>query len=125
VIADTNFLIDLLREQKHGRPGPASQFLNRHRSFELATTIVTVGELAVGYQNVEEARRFFSRIPLFRLGVDAAYEASRVDRELRKVGQRLGENDNWIAGIARYHGETLISNDKAFHRVSGLKVVNY
>lgn len=125
MIADTNFLIDLLREQKASSPGPATAFLEKHRGIELATTIITVGELAVGYQHVEDARRFFSRIPLFRLGVDAAYEASRVDRELRKIGLRLGENDNWIAGIARYHGETLISNDKAFTRVLGLKVVTY
>lgn len=125
MIADTNFLIDLLREQKAGSPGPASRFLEEHRDVELATTIITVGELAVGYQNLEDARRFFSRIPLFRMGLDAAYEASRVDRELRKIGLRLGENDNWIAGIARYHGETLISNDKAFSRVHGLKVIAY
>lgn len=125
MIADTNFLIDLLREQKLGRPGPASRFLEDHRDVELATTIITVGELAVGYQDLEEARKFFSRLPLFRLGMDAAYEASRVDRELRRLGQRLGENDNWIAGIARYHAETLISNDKAFARVPGLNVVTY
>lgn len=125
MIADTNFLIDLLREKTRGRPGPASSFLDQNRETELATTIITVGELAVGYEQLEDARRFFSRIPLFRLSVESAYEASRVDRELRKIGLRLGENDNWIAGIARYHGETLISNDKAFGRVHGLKVVTY
>ena len=125
MIADTNFLIDLVKEGKSGRPGRALTFLDRHRGLELATTIITVGELAAGFEKLVEARHFFSRIHLFRLGVDAAYEASRIDRELSEIGQRLGENDNWIAGIARFHGEALISNDKAFTRVRGLKVITY
>jgi hypothetical protein len=29
-------------------------------------------------------------------------------------GDRLGENDNWIAGFARYYGQLLISNDLGF-----------
>ena len=84
-----------------------------------------MGEIAAGFDNVEDARNFFARIPLLRLSMETVYECARVDQELRGIGQRLGENDNWIAGIARYYGETLISNDKAFRGVKGLEVVRY
>jgi predicted nucleic acid-binding protein len=125
VIADTTFLIDLLREQKTGKPGRATRFLEEHREIVFSTTVISVGEVAAGFENIEDARNFFSRIPLLRLSMDTVYECSRVDYELRQIGARLGENDNWIAGIARYYVEPLISNDKAFHRVRGLKVISY
>ena len=125
MIADTTFLIDLLREQKSGKEGRATRFLQSNREVVLSTTIITVGEIAAGFDNVEDARNFFARIPLLRLSMETVYECARVDQELRSVGQRLGQNDNWIAGIARYYGETLISNDKAFKRVEGLEVVSY
>jgi predicted nucleic acid-binding protein len=125
VIADTTFLIDLLREQKTGKLGRATRFLEIHRDLEFSTTVISVGEVAAGFENTEDARQFFARIPLVRLAMETVYECARVDYELRQVGARLGENDNWIAGIARYYGEPLISNDKAFTRVRGLKVVAY
>jgi predicted nucleic acid-binding protein len=40
-------------------------------------------------------------------------------------GQRLGENDNWIAAFCRYHGEPVISRDVAFDRVRGLRRLAY
>jgi predicted nucleic acid-binding protein len=125
VIADTTFLIDLLREQKTGKPGRATRFLEANRSVVLHTTVISVGEVAAGFENIEDARNFFSRLPLLRLAMDTVYECSRVDYELRRIGARLGENDIWIAGIARYYSEPLISNDKAFNRVPGLKVISY
>ena len=125
MIADTTFLIDLLRERNRLEEGKATRFLEAHRTAVFRTTVISVGEVATGFDHVEDARDFFSSIPLLRLSFDTVHECSRVERELRVLGQRLGENDNWIAGIARYYGEPLISNDKAFTRVRGLKVITY
>ena len=108
-----------------GKPGRATRFLEANREAVFRTTVITVGEVSAGFDHLEDARNFFSRIPLLRLSLDTVYECSRVERELRALGQRLGENDNWIAGIARHYGEALISNDKAFARVRGLEVVTY
>lgn len=41
------------------------------------------------------------------------------------TGHRLGENDNWIAGFARYYGEPLVSNDPDFDRVRGLRRIAF
>jgi predicted nucleic acid-binding protein len=125
MILDTTFLIDLHQEQARRREGPASVFLARIRAARVRVTIISAGELAAGFEDLRVAREFLSRFPLIRLFPEAAFEASRIDRELMQEGRRLGENDNWIAGIARYYGEGLISNDSAFERVAGLKVYRY
>ena len=54
-----------------------------------------------------------------------AEAAADVDRILVRTGQRLGENDNWIAGFCRYYREPVISRDAAFERVPGLRRVAY
>ncbi len=54
--------------------------------------------------------------------VDAAAD---VDRDLIRTGDRLGENDNWIAGFAKYYREPVISRDIAFDRVRGLRRLSY
>jgi len=54
-----------------------------------------------------------------------AWEAGRIERELAQRGERLGENDNWIAATARAWGLRLVSRNDAFERVPGLSVVRY
>ena len=125
MVADTTFLIDLYEEQANGRPGAASEFLGRHRSAPVRITIISLGEFATGFPNLQDARAFLHRFPVSRITPVSAYEWSRVDRELIRIGGRLGENDNWIAGIARYYGQPVISNDRAFTRVRGLRVYTY
>jgi predicted nucleic acid-binding protein len=125
MVADTTFLIDLYEEQSTGRPGPASAFLGRNRPVILRITIISLGEFATGFAELRDARNFLRRFPVVRITPECAYECSRVDRELIQRGCRLGENDNWIAGLARYYGEPVVSNDRAFTRVRGLKVHGY
>jgi predicted nucleic acid-binding protein len=45
--------------------------------------------------------------------------------QLIASGGRLGEADNLIAGTARYYGIPLVSNDRAFDRVRGLRRIAY
>jgi predicted nucleic acid-binding protein len=125
MIADTTFVIDLYEEQATGKLGPASAFLADHRSAKLRITIITLGEFATGFKDLRDARAYLRRFPVIRITPESAFECSRIDRELLAIGRRLGENDNWIAGIARYYGQAVISNDRAFERVRGLKVHSY
>lgn len=87
--------------------------------------MISLGELAAGLDNNADARRFLTRFRIARLHPEVAYEAAEIDRDLIRRGWRLGENDNWIAGFARYYGEPIISNDLAFDRVSGIRRVAY
>jgi predicted nucleic acid-binding protein len=81
--------------------------------------------LAVIFQSAAEVRAFLNRYRILRLSPEIAFTAAAVDRELISGGARLGENDTWIAGFCRYYGQPLISRDRAFDRVRGLRRLNY
>ena len=109
MIADTTFLIELHREQSTGHEGSASAFLSRFRANPIRITIISAGEFAAGFSELRAARDFLGRFPMMRLTPETAYEASRIDRELMVDGLRLGENDNWIAGILDKSPESVLS----------------
>lgn len=120
MICDTSFLIDLARLEADARA-----FLAAHRRQALLVPVISAGELAAGYDSAQEARAFLARYRVLRLSPEVAYVAAAVDRELIAMGRRLGENDTWIAGFCRYHGQPLISRDADFDRVRGLRRLAY
>ena len=122
---DTTFLITLGEELERGITGPARTFLGRHRSQAHRVSVISLGELAAGMPDSQTARRFLSAFRIVALKPEIALEAANIDRALIRTGQRLGENDNWIAGFARYYGEPLVSNDQAFDRVQGLRRLSH
>lgn len=122
---DTNFLIDLEEEIAANRIGPARRFLARHRNALIVVSVIALGELASGMEDNETARRFLAGFRVVTLKPEIALEAATVDRELMLRGDRLGENDTWLAGFARYYGTPLVTNDVAFRRVRGLRSLKY
>ena len=125
MLTDTTFWIDLLREKRLRKMGPASAFLRRHRSASLEVSIVTWGELAPGFDSPDALDHLLRRVRVLNLHLQVAWEAGRIERELSECGARLGENDNWIAATARIWGLRLVSRDAAFSRVAGVTVVGY
>jgi predicted nucleic acid-binding protein len=125
LILDTTFLVDLEEELRQNRVGPAQRFLAAYRSREYLVTVISLGELATGMDDGQAARRFLSRWRILNLRPEIALTAARIDRVLMGTGDRLGENDTWIAGFARYYGQAIVSNDRAFDRVPGLRRMRY
>ena len=125
MLTDTTFWIDLLQERAEGLRGPTYQFLARHRAHSLRVSLITWGELAAGMERSQDLFELLNRIRILPLSLHVAWEASRIDRELTYSGERLGENDNWIAGTARAWGLRLVSRDEGFRRVRQLTVIPY
>ena len=125
MIADTTFVSDLLRERRRGKAGAATQFFLAHRAEKIRTSIITAGEVSVLFPDVASAWAWLDRWRIYRLNVGVVDAAADIDRELIQRGRRLGENDNWIAGFARYYREPLISRDKAFDLVPGVRRLAY
>jgi predicted nucleic acid-binding protein len=122
---DTTFLITLSEEIEQRRVGPAQAFLGRRRNEEAAVTVISLGEFAAGLERNQAAREFLSRFRIVTLKPEIALAAAEVDRELIRVGMRLGENDNWIAGFCRYYSQPLVTRDRDFARVPGLRRLAY
>ena len=129
MLVDTTFWIDLLEERAQRGAAeeakPAHSFLAAHRGHILRVSIITWGELAAGVENYSQLYGLLKRVRVLSLPMQVAWEASRIDRELSRIGERLGENDTWIAATARAWGMSLVSRDDAFRRVPGLRVVSY
>lgn len=125
MIADTTFLIHFLRENAAGVGGQARAFFARHRAEIVRTSAISIGEVAVAFPNSTAAWDYFKKWRIYPLHRGVVEAAADVDRELILRGQRLGENDNWIAGYCRYYREPVISVDQGFDRVVGLRRLAY
>ena len=98
-VLETTFIIDLMKESKRGRIGPASLKLQG---------LTDAGELP--------------RIAIFTL----AELFGSIVGELEKQGQRISDIDALIASVALEHSELLVTrNRKHFDRISGLRVEDY
>jgi predicted nucleic acid-binding protein len=125
MIADTTFLTHFLDEGRAGRMGPARAFFAVHRMELIRTAIVCIAEVAVTFPASADAWAYFKAWKIYPLHRGIAEAAADVDRVLIRTGERLGENDNWIAGFCRYYREPVISRDAAFDRVPALRRVVY
>ena len=122
MIADTTFLSQWMREKRAGALGPARRFLVEHRATIVRTSIISLAEVAVAFPNSIEAWAYFKKWTVYRLHDGIAQAAADLDRQIE---QRLGENDNWIAGFCLYYRQPIISLDAAFDRVPRLRRLTY
>ena len=95
---DTTFLIDLQRE-KIREPGPAHVFLSQNPEAIPCLSLTALGEFAEGFPSPRDPACLlvvdsFDHLPMDR---QTAEVHSRVSRELRTAGNRIGSNDLWIA----------------------------
>lgn len=120
LLLDSSALIGLERELAQRKVGRVRVYLGEHLGDELACSTVTVGELASGEDEtaVRVLLRHLRKLPLSEA---IAYRAGQLDKDLMSKGQRLGENDNWIAATALHYSATLVYADGGFDRVNGLK----
>ena len=125
MIADTTFVSDLIQERRHDQTGPATAFFHARRAQRIRLTIITAGELWVLFQTSAAARQWLARWEIYPLHLGVVEAAGEIDRALIASGQRLGENDNWIAGFARYYREPVISRDAAFDRAPEVRRLAY
>jgi predicted nucleic acid-binding protein len=125
MIADSTFVSDLLKERRRGQLGPANAFFAAHRKQTIRTSIITAGEVLLMFEDSPAGWRWLEPWMIYRLHPGIVAAAADVDRELIRRGRRLGENDNWIAGFARYYREPLVSRDRGFDAVPGLRRMPY
>jgi tRNA(fMet)-specific endonuclease VapC len=128
MIVDTTFLIDLEREIARRQSGPAMAFLVHNQTQTMRLSVITLGELAEGYEDpaapgLEELIAPYEIIEITR-SIGKRYAA--ISRILRALGSRLGDNDLWIGATALDVNEPLVTRDlDHFSRIPGLSVMGY
>jgi len=128
VIADTTFLIDLEREQRRGRPGAASVWATKHAGERLKIAWVTAGEFLAGFSDDRrsEAEEVLETYAILEADEAVRWNWSRLQRWTSQKGSLRGENDLWIAALAKTQGEVILSRDRpAFSGLPGVEWEDY
>ena len=122
IIADTDVLIDFLRD----RNPMADRIAQELTSSSFVTTVITEFELLSGVRTRREAtavEALLDVLDVFSLDSAAARRAAEVRRTLESKGQTIGMADSLIAGIClERNGILLTRNMKHFSRVDDLTI---
>lgn len=128
MILDTCFLIDLQREARAGRDGPATAFLRRHSGHTMVLPSAVVMEFEEGFEENElgNARDFLSAFRHAEFALREARTAARIRRMLRQAGNMIGDNDICIAATAVAREAVLVTRDvEHFSRIERLQLDDY
>ena len=131
-LLDTNIISYFLR----GACPALNQRILDSTPDELATSIISAGELRYGLSRLPPSRRatelahqlegLLSAITVLALPPEAAQHYGRARSQLEAAGTPIGGNDLWIAAHALSQDLTLVTNNtREFERVAGLKLENW
>lgn len=118
---DTNVVIDLLANDK--------RCIDVIRQFsQIAVPAIVLGELLYGAANSsrEAANRtvieqFIQGCRVLPVDQGTSTHYASVRSALKEIGKPIPENDVWIAAIAVQYQTTLLTRDRHFQNVGGLR----
>ena len=121
MILDTN----ALSGAADGDPGVLEVLAGAER---IAVPVVVLGEYRLGIaqsrhsQEYEEwLREWVATVIVLDVDRETAQQYARIGLELKKIGKPIPSNDLWIAALCGQHSLPLLSRDRHFDVVSGLK----
>jgi tRNA(fMet)-specific endonuclease VapC len=128
-LLDTNICIYLIK--KH--PSEVLERFRQHSPQDVAISTITLFELRYGIEKSQYRQRskgalakFLLPLNLINLDSSSAIEAAGIRAQLEKKGMPIGPYDLLIAGLAKSHGMTLVTNNtKEFERVVDLRLENW
>ncbi|MEO8677891.1 MAG: type II toxin-antitoxin system VapC family toxin [Vicinamibacterales bacterium] len=128
VIVESSFLIDLEREHKRGKAGPAIDFMEANEDARLYITFTVAGEMAAGVSMSDRARweAFLGPFYVLQSSPEVCWHYGKTYRYLKDNARLIGGNDLWIAATALAYDMPLVTrNEEHFRRVPGLDLAPY
>jgi tRNA(fMet)-specific endonuclease VapC len=99
---------------------------------DLALPVIALGEYLYGIQQSRFQLRYErwlkTNLPVLELlavGRETAQPYAEIRRELKTAGHPIPSNDLWIAALAREHNLPIVSRDRHFQAVRGLRLVTW
>jgi predicted nucleic acid-binding protein len=125
LILDTN----ALSAMADGDPDAAKQLAGAR---ELALPVVVLGEFRFGFAQSRRRRlyeRWLEEVISVSLVLDVIEATSKeyaaLRLELKEAGTPIPSNDLWIAALARQHALPILSRDRHFDLVKGLRRLDW
>ena len=98
------------------------------RAERLAVPVIVLGEYRLGiaqsrYRASYETwlRKWSSSVTVMEIDDETTHSYAIIGLELKKKGKPIPTNDLWIAALCRQHSLPLLSRDRHFDLVSGLR----
>lgn len=121
MILDTN----ALSGAADGDPGALKIIAAAER---IAVPVIVLGEYRLGiaqsrHRNEYEEwlREWVAAVTVLDVDRETTYQYAKLGLELKKIGKPIPSNDLWIAALCGQHSLPLLSRDRHFDVVSGLK----
>jgi tRNA(fMet)-specific endonuclease VapC len=130
-LLDTNVLCELIRKEPHPGMLARAELLDQRDCF---ASEITLFELRYGAMLRNDATSFWQRlrdellpaVTWLQVGREVHLRAADLAADLERSGQRIGNEDCWIAATAIEHGYILVTRNEAhFSRVPGLRLENW
>ncbi|MBI2144175.1 PIN domain-containing protein [Candidatus Woesearchaeota archaeon] len=128
-VLDTSFLVDITRNSpaaieildQLGRT-EANIFVAAPSVMELWAGVLKSKKSSGKRKELEEFLASMNILPLER---ESAKRAAEIESALAEKGITIEAEDVMIAGIAAARGETVVTKDAHYTRISGLRVLKY
>ena len=121
MILDTN----ALSGAADGEPGALEIIAGAER---IAVPVIVLGEYRLGIaqsrhrkEYEEWLREWVAAVTVLDVDRETTYQYAKIGLELKKIGKPIPSNDLWIAALCGQHSLPLLSRDRHFDVVSGLK----
>ena len=121
MILDTN----ALSGAADGDPGALEIIAGAER---IAVPVIVLGEYRLGIaqsrhrkEYEEWLREWVAAVTVLDIDRDTTYQYAKIGLELKRIGKPIPSNDLWIAALCGQHSLPLLSRDRHFDVVSGLK----
>ncbi|HEY1240737.1 MAG TPA: type II toxin-antitoxin system VapC family toxin [Bryobacteraceae bacterium] len=123
IILDTNALSAFADGQASLRDALESEI-------DLALPVIVLGEYLYGVRQSRHRARYEdwlkAHLPAFvilEIEKETASRYAELRSELKAVGRPIPSNDVWIAALARQHGCRVVTRDRHFEAVRGLRLL--
>ena len=125
MILDTNALSAFA----DGEPGALAEI---DRAALIAIPVIVLGEFLFGIAHSRRQREYEAWIhetlgtfQILDVGAGTAAKYAEVRSELKRSGRPIPSNDLWIAALCRQHSLPLLSQDRHFESVKGLRRIGW
>lgn len=76
-------------------------------------------------EKIRKFKEFRRRLLILPFGEKEAEEADRIEKTIRRRGENISTFDLLIGATAKINNAILVSNDKGYDKINGLRVKNY